>query len=101
MDCSGDLPDRRARDLMHQKSMKEQRQWYTVETLVLDLNGIEPVPAYFVRPLESTGRIPVILYDHAHGGDYVLGKDELIAERGGLQQMPYAEAFARAGYASA
>ncbi len=48
---------------------------------MLDLNGVEAVPAYFVRPREATGRLPVILYNHAHGGDYELGKDELLRGR--------------------
>jgi dienelactone hydrolase len=64
----------------------------------LDLNGIEPVPAYFVRP-KTNARVPIILYNHAHGNDYTLGKEELLIARGSLQQPPYAEALTAAGYA--
>jgi hypothetical protein len=70
--------------------------------LQLDLNGIEPVPAYFTRPREAPAgrRLPVVVYNHAHGGDYVLGKDELVRGRSHLRQPPYAEALAAAGVAA-
>ncbi|MGN6758272.1 MAG: dienelactone hydrolase family protein [Thermomicrobiales bacterium] len=95
----GDLPDR-TRPVNAQLISEETRETYILETLMLDLNGIEPVPAYFVRPREVPGRVPVVLYNHAHGGDYVLGKDELIAGRSALQSPPYAAALAARGYAS-
>jgi hypothetical protein len=95
----GELPDR-ARPVGARQIGEEARETYILETLLLDLNGIEPVPAYFVRPREAQGRVPVVLYNHAHGGDYVLGKDELIAGRSHLQEPPYAAALAARGYAS-
>jgi cephalosporin-C deacetylase-like acetyl esterase len=67
---------------------------------VLELNGSEQVPAYLVRPKEASGPLPVILYNHAHGGDYVLGKDELLVGRKQLQQPPYAELLTGMGYAA-
>jgi dienelactone hydrolase len=79
---------------------EEEREGYVLERLVLDLNGIEPVPAYFVRPPNVTGPLPVVLYNHAHGGDYVLGKDELLVGRKQLQQPPYAELLTGMGYAA-
>ncbi|NPV08565.1 MAG: alpha/beta hydrolase [Anaerolineae bacterium] len=78
----------------------EERDGYRLETLVLDLNGLEPVPAYFVRPLERQGGVPVVLYNHAHGGDYVLGKDELLRGRPSLQDPPYGVALTEGGYAA-
>jgi pimeloyl-ACP methyl ester carboxylesterase len=95
----GDLPDR-ARPVSARLVSRETRDIHVLEKLVLDLNGIEPVPAYFVRPREVAGPVPIVLYNHAHGGDYVLGKDELLAGRSHLQQPPYAEALARQGYAA-
>ncbi len=95
----GDLPDRN-RPVEVQKIAEERRETYVLEKLLLDLNGIEPVPAYFTRPLESAGRVPVILYNHAHGGDFVLGKDELLDGRVQLQKPPYAEVLARQRYAA-
>ena len=71
---------------------------YVLETLSLELNGVELVPAYFVRPHECRGRVPTILYNHAHGGDWVLGKDEFVCGRGALQSPPYAEIIGRKGW---
>jgi acetyl esterase/lipase len=98
-DLLGDLPPR-SRPLDVQQITEEEREGYVLETLVLDLNGIEPVPAYFVRPKDARRPLPVILYNHAHGGDYVLGKDELLAGRRVLQQPPYADVLTGLGYAA-
>ena len=98
-DLLGDLPDRH-REITVRKIDEEEREHYVLEKLVLDLNGIESVPAYYSRPKHIEGRVPAILYNHAHGGDYVLGKDELLEGRDALQQTPYAEALAREGYAA-
>jgi hypothetical protein len=74
------------------------RESYHLETLLLDLNGVEPVPAYFARPRAGRGRMPVILYNHAHGNDYRIGKEELLSGRPELQAPPYAEALTSLGY---
>ena len=95
----GDLPDR-SRPVGATKVGEEVREAYVLEKLVLDLNDREPVPAYFVRPHRATGPLPVVLYNHAHGGDYVLGKDELLLGRPSLQRPPYAEALTAQGYAA-
>lgn len=94
----GDLPPRDMRISAERVAYQESAK-YSLETLVLHLNGIEPVPAYFVRPLGSTGPLPTVLYHHAHGGDYVLGKDELLNGRGALLKPTYAEALTAEGYA--
>ncbi len=95
----GDLPDR-SREISVSKIGEEERASYVLEKLVLDLNGIEDVPAYFVRPKGEEGPWPAVLYNHAHGGDYTIGKDELVDGRDGLQRPPYAEALAQNGYAA-
>jgi pimeloyl-ACP methyl ester carboxylesterase len=95
----GDLPEL-SRPVTAHLAGKETRDSYILEKLLLDLNGVEPVPAYFARPRAIDGPVPVVLYNHAHGGDYVLGKDELLAGRSALQQPAYAEALAAQGYAS-
>jgi acetyl esterase/lipase len=95
----GDLPDL-SREISATKLAEEKRESYVLEKLLLDLNGVELVPAYFVRPHGQTGPLPAILYNHAHGGDYALGKDELLAGRDVLQSPPYAEELARKGYAA-
>jgi dienelactone hydrolase len=93
----GDLPQRS--DPPTARTIGEETHAsYVLETLLLDLNGIEAVPALFVRPRHASGRVPVVLYNHAHGGDYRLGKSELICGRDALQQPPYAQALAAHGY---
>lgn len=71
----------------------------TLRRLTLDLNGIEPVPAYLVEPRPAPAPAPAVLYCHAHGGDYALGKDELPRGRSQLQQPPIALALAERGHA--
>ncbi len=95
----GDLPAR-DRPISARVVAVEERAGYTLEVLDLDLNESERVPAYFVRPRNQLGRVPAILYNHAHGGDYVLGKDELLVGRPALQQPPYAEVLSGLGYAA-
>jgi hypothetical protein len=92
----GDLPDRNRR-VRARLISEERRAGYVLERLVLDLNGLESVPAYFVRPADSAPPWPVVLYNHAHGGDYGLGKDELVRGRALLQYPPYAEALTARG----
>ena len=92
----GDLPAR-DRPLSVETVAVEEREEYVLEKLVLDLNGIEPVPAFFVRPLEVTAPLPALLYCHWHGGQYDRGKIELLAGNGGLQQPPYALEMVRRG----
>lgn len=98
-DLLGDLPDR-ARPISAETVLAEEREEYILEKLVLDLNGMELVPAYFVRPKDQSAPGPAILYNHAHGGDYLLGKDELLRGRGGLQDPPYAVELTRRGYSA-
>lgn len=93
----GELPER-DRPIGAKQVGVEERSGYILEKLMLDLNGMDPVPAYFVRPKALNGRAPVVLYNHAHGGDYVLGKVELVRGRDALQDPPYADALTSAGY---
>ncbi|NLJ85827.1 MAG: alpha/beta hydrolase [Firmicutes bacterium] len=95
----GDLPPR-DREASGQKISEENRGTYVLETLLLDLNGLELVPAYFTRPASRNGHFPVILFNHSHGGNYRLGKDELILGREYLCDPPYAEALAQRGWGS-
>lgn len=94
----GDLPDR-GRPIAVQQFGQVERDGYVLETLLLELNGVEPVPAYFVRPA-SGDPYPAVLYNHAHGGDYVLGKRELLDGRAALQAPPYAVELTRLGCAA-
>lgn len=95
----GDLPPR-DRPVGARKLSEESRDRYVLEKLELDLNGIEAVPAYFVRPRRATGRLPTILYNHSHGGGYKIGKDELLNGREYLGRPPYADFLTSMGYAA-
>ncbi|NLV73542.1 MAG: alpha/beta hydrolase [Chloroflexi bacterium] len=95
----GDLPPRE-RPIGAELVSAGEHNGYWLEKLVLDLNGIEPVPAYFVRPIEAREPLATVLYHHAHGGNYILGKDELLDGRAALQSPPYAQALTQAGYAA-
>lgn len=92
----GDLPDAGARVAAHCVG-EEDCPAYSLQKLVLELNGLEPVPAYFCRSKSAAGRAPAVVYNHAHGGDAVTGKDEAIRRRPALQSPPYAEALAEIG----
>jgi hypothetical protein len=95
----GDLPDRSSSISCSTLSV-EERSGYLLERLVLDLNGQEPVPACFVRPREGAHHYPAILYSHAHGDNYQIGKEELLRGRPELQPVPYAEALTGLGFAA-
>ncbi len=93
----GDLPARK-RKISVEKIAEEDRDLYILEKLLLDLNGLEKVPAYFIKPKNLAKKVPLVIYNHAHGGNYDLGKDELIRGRAAVQNPPYAEALAKNGY---
>lgn len=76
----------------------EDRGTYTLEKLVLDLNGEEPAPAYFAKPKGITGKRPTVLFNHSHGGGYTIGKAEFIDGREYLGKPPYAEFLTSLGY---
>jgi hypothetical protein len=56
----------------------EKHSGYTLERLVLDLNGLEPVPAILLIPEKRRKPAPGLLYIHWHGGMYDLGKEQLL-----------------------
>jgi hypothetical protein len=93
----GDLPPR-GRAVGATSHGVEDRGAFVVEKLTLDLNGIEAAPAYFVRPKGLRGKAPVILYNHYHGGQYQLGKDELLLAKPDQGLPSYAEDLTRDGY---
>ena len=66
----------------------EKHDGYTLQRLVLDLNGIEPVPALLLIPDKRSTPAPGLLYIHWHGGMYDLGKEQLL--RGVDVQPAYA-----------
>ena len=94
----GRLPDRR-RPIAARKLDEQPHDGYVLETLELDLNGLEPVPAYFARPAGKTGPLPTILYNHSHGGNYGNAKTEFIEGCSYLHKPPYAKVITERGWA--
>jgi dienelactone hydrolase len=77
---------------------REVHEGYVLEKLVLDLNGLEEVPAYLAFPREpAPGPLPVVVYNHAW--NFELGKNELLLGGKSAQQRPYVEPLTEAGYA--
>ena len=93
----GRLPPR-DRKVAAQPVSMEDRGSYTLEKLVLDLNGQEPAPAYFAKPKGATGRLPTVLFNHSHGGGYKIGKAEFIDGREYMGKPPYAEFLTSLGF---
>jgi dienelactone hydrolase len=94
----GKLPDRH-RPISSKLISRQETDELIIEKLLLDLNGQELVPAYFTRPKGKTGRLPIVLFNHSHFGQYEVGKEEFVRGRPEMQKPPYALALARAGYA--
>ena len=79
----GRLPERDAPVTCRVVDVQERGN-YILERLVLTVHAAdpdaprcEPMPAYFTRPKGLT-RYPAVLFSHSHGGQYQLGKDELL-----------------------
>lgn len=77
---------------------EEDRAGYVLERWSLRFDsGPDDVPALLTRPAhQAARRLPALLYCHAHGNRYAIGKDELIEGRPALQ-APYAADLARLG----
>lgn len=73
----------------------EKHDGYTLERLVLDLNGAEPVPALLLIPDRRQKPAPGLLFIHWHGGMYDLGKEQLLI--GDEAQPAYAPVCAEKG----
>jgi len=73
----------------------EKHQGFTLERLVLDLNGLEPVPALLLIPDKLQKPAPGLLFIHWHGGMYDLGKEQLLL--GDKAQAAYAPVCAEKG----
>jgi hypothetical protein len=90
----GDLPPRN-RPVTARLLRTEKCEDYTLEHLELDANGIEAVPALLLIPDRRAAKAPGLVYIHAHGGTYHLGKEELLVGREVLP--PYAPVCADKG----
>jgi hypothetical protein len=77
----------------------ERRPGYILEHLMLHANTIETVPAYLAKPLNGQGPLPVVIYNHSHGGDFELGKEEMLSSSSYLQSPSFVEAITELGFA--
>ncbi|MBI4978000.1 MAG: acetylxylan esterase [Spirochaetes bacterium] len=93
----GDLPPR-DRPVSAEVISAEQHG-YVLEHLRLDLNGEDPVTALFAKPLNVKGHVPAVLYNHAHGGNFKLGKDELLNGCPPYITTPYIDDIIERGWA--
>jgi len=66
------------------RSRRAEGGWLT-EDLLFQTNLGDRVPAYLVRPSDAAKPVPAILYCHAHGGRYDIGRRELFDGRAALQ----------------
>lgn len=73
----------------------EKHDGFMLERLVLDLNGLEPVPALLLIPDKLPRPAPGLLFIHWHGGMYDLGKEQLLV--GEHAQPAYAPVCAEKG----
>ena len=76
----------------------EQRAFARIERWRLNLNSEEPVPALLLLPLDQAPR-GVVLYCHAHGHNFAIGKDELLQGRPALLPPPYGDVLPALGFA--
>ena len=82
----GSLPPR-GRKIGVEKLFSRLRNGYTVESLTLDWNGADALPAYFVKPGQTLhGKLPAFLYCASQPGD-----GELLDGAPGLLKPAYAE----------
>lgn len=94
----GRLPDR-DRPIDVKVVSTEEKDGVIIQKLLLDINGLELVPAYFSKPKNAMGKLPVVLFNHSHFGQYEVGKNEFIMGRKEMQSPPFAIALAKEGYA--
>lgn len=101
----GRLPERDAPVTCRVVDVQE-RETYILEKLVLTVHSSDPdaprceaMPAYFTRPKGLT-RYPAVLFSHSHGGQYQLGKDELLDACPYMFKPGYAQALAGMGVAA-
>lgn len=70
----GDIPPRPRK--LTVATQKEDRGDYTLEKFSFNSGAPTPVFGYLLLP-KKTEKVPAILYNHWHGGDYHVGKEEL------------------------
>nr|WP_275695554.1 alpha/beta fold hydrolase [Fredinandcohnia sp. SECRCQ15] len=92
----GDWPVRG--EISVKKWSEEEKDGYILEVLQINIDGYDSLPAYFAKPTEINKPMPVVLFQHSHGGNYVKGKDEVLHSSDYLQKTSFAEQLTGMGY---
>lgn len=72
---------------------------WRLDDLTFTSADAETIPAYFLRPPDGHPPVAALIYAHAHGNTYAVGRAELIDGRPALQG-PYAADLVKAGIAA-
>jgi dienelactone hydrolase len=75
---------------------REDKGDYVLEKFQFDNGAGATVPGYIFLPKNVTGKAPAILYNHWHGGEYPIGKEEVF-HKNHTPEEP-GPAFAKHGY---
>ncbi|MDO7905537.1 dienelactone hydrolase family protein [Paenibacillus sp. JX-17] len=94
----GDLPN--GGSIHSEKLNEEEQEGYRLETWLLDLNGIQSVPASIAVPLHVKPPYPIVIFNHSHGGNYNMGRREFTESSSYLQQPSFARTLTGMGYAA-
>ena len=94
----GDLPPRPATPSVTVVS-REDKGDYWQEKFTFDNGAGDTVPGFCFLPKTATAdkKAPAILYCHWHGGQYAIGKDELLGANKAIPRAP-GETLAKLGY---
>jgi len=92
----GDLPpkDRLIRSTVVEQGDVKDISWKAF----LDLMASNLYRPILLNPRRPTTVSLVCFYNHAHGGNYLLGKDELLLGRKSCVRLPYAQALTSNGW---
>jgi len=95
----GDVPPRTPAPPRGERGAVAQRGPATIENWRLDLPGGDGAPATLVLP--ASGKLRgAVLYCHAHGNRFEVGRSELLGGRPALAQPPYGDVLPALGIAA-
>ncbi len=92
----GDFPSRPVKPSVQVLS-HEDGDGYTLEKFLFDDGVGASVPGCLFLPKNAIGKVPAILYCHWHGGQYDIGKQEMLQTN--ATPVPPAPTLAKLGYA--
>ena len=94
----GDLPPRPEKPAVTTVS-RDDKGDYWLEKFTFDNGAGDTVPGYCFLPknASATNKAPAILYCHWHGGQYDIGKDEMLGVNKAIPHAP-GETLAKQGY---